>query len=183
MNSSILQTCCKKMQECPICYQDFPEKKMIKLAPCRHEYCNECITKSCTHNGPKCPLCREIICAILPIHNPQISDKTNKKSNHLTIITELKDDKRAGVTLYNKSVGEENKVLVSKLKKGDVFSKCLHINDCIESINGIPLRCHKESIDIIENITCKFHTTVIHISRTKKESLWKKWKSQAFKLQ
>ena len=51
--------CDDKHNECPICYNRFCKKWMIKT-DCNHTFCRKCI-KRCLKNSPNCPICRVTI--------------------------------------------------------------------------------------------------------------------------
>ena len=152
----------KPMSECAICWNLVPNQLMKTTADCNHKFCGECIQKSCMSLGPRCPMCRRVMCGICPV--PKTETRFGKRSSFVFELS-LSNDHPAGVTLCNKTFNNLDHVIVSRLKRGDAFSKVLKVNDCIESINGIPIRCHKEAVDVIEAIKTRYHTTILKIHR------------------
>ncbi|XP_017271233.1 E3 ubiquitin-protein ligase DTX3L isoform X2 [Kryptolebias marmoratus] len=47
--------------KCPICLDSFTSKKQLK---CKHEFCKACLQKSMKHNGPICPVCKDVFGAM-----------------------------------------------------------------------------------------------------------------------
>lgn len=44
-------------EKCPICLDLFTNKKRLK---CKHEFCEECLRETKKHNGPICPICKDV---------------------------------------------------------------------------------------------------------------------------
>ena len=56
-----------KIQECAICFDDFQNKKLVKLN-CEHKFCSDCMVKLFKTGGncvPRCALCRTDISSIV----------------------------------------------------------------------------------------------------------------------
>lgn len=46
-----------KDETCSICLDVFTNKKQLK---CKHEFCEECLRDTKKHNGPICPICKDV---------------------------------------------------------------------------------------------------------------------------
>lgn len=46
-----------KEERCPICLDSFTNKKQLK---CKHEFCDSCLQETKKHQGPICPICKDV---------------------------------------------------------------------------------------------------------------------------
>ncbi|XP_013885870.1 E3 ubiquitin-protein ligase DTX3L [Austrofundulus limnaeus] len=46
-----------KEERCPICLDSFTNKKQLK---CKHEFCDKCLRETKKHQGPICPICKDV---------------------------------------------------------------------------------------------------------------------------
>lgn len=44
-------------EKCSICLDAFTNKKQLK---CKHEFCEDCLRETKKHNGPICPICKDV---------------------------------------------------------------------------------------------------------------------------
>ena len=127
--------------ECVVCLEISPK---VRLNPCNHEMCEECIT-TYMKKFATCPMCRETIHACDPVF------KTSKKTRDVVLTKDA--HQKLGLTIVN----DTNGVLITHVEFGSVaMTYGLKKNDKILTLNGLPCL----SKDVLSKI-CDALTVVV----------------------
>ena len=127
--------------ECVICFGTLPK---VRLKPCDHEICQECIMPYMKIYST-CPSCRETIHACDPVF------KTNRKTKDVILMKDT--DQKLGISIVNDADG----LLITNIEFGSVaMTYGLKKRDKILAMNGLPC----PSKDVLSKI-CSMLTVVV----------------------
>lgn len=134
--------------ECPVCFE--PIATSATFHPCLHKFCHACAQRS-LRCRIQCPLCRQTPFAL---ETSAADDDGSGKS--LRCVVRVRPTEHVGITVADSKFG----VKVIRLQTQDAaFRAGIRRNDVILSMNKLPCRSHKETIQMWDAATSRAETT------------------------
>lgn len=128
--------------ECVVCY----DATACALGGCGHRMCSDCIEKWCARRAV-CPLCRQAT------YGPRLATKSSSSENArlVALAFSSQGNRNVGVTLAGDA---DTGIRVTHLDRNDLlFHAGLRVGDRVLSINTVPCRDHRASVDLLQAAT------------------------------
>jgi len=148
---------------CPICFDDVPDRDMVRLHPCRHHFCRRCTTRW-LKKSLRCPSCRSTILETSPSRDP---DDVHSD----TIVCQFENSHEpSGITLQ----GDGPVRVVHLNRKGVAYRSGIRCNDTILTINNIPCIGHEQTVRMWDAARAQAPQRLIcRVNRVKKRGRWR----------
>ena len=145
--------------ECPICWKTLP---LRIVSPCGHAVCQPCLERQMLFDA-RCALCRSVMSGV------------RRASDHPRVVTIRADEKTGEYGVVLTIV--DGLVSISSLRHGSAKGAGLQVNDVLQSINGLPCREVKTTIQVLHGARDAKEDVVVEISRqsTKKRFFYRCW--------